>query len=58
MTTETDDPAFWLAQAKAARETAEQVLDQEMRDILGEIAKAYERVANHVRRGSFEPEDN
>jgi hypothetical protein len=54
MTTETDDPAFWLARAKAAREMAQQVLDEEMRDILGEIAKAYERVAGHVSHGSNE----
>jgi hypothetical protein len=54
MTTETDDPAFWLARAKAARDMAEQLLDEEMRDILGEIAKAYERVAGYVSRGSNE----
>ena len=58
MITETDDPAYWLTRAKEARETAEQIPDQEMRDILEGIAVAYERVADQVRRGSHELQVN
>jgi len=58
MTTETDDPAFWLARAKASRELAEKSPDQEMKDILEEIARRYEHVANQMRSGSHEPEIN
>jgi hypothetical protein len=58
MTRETDDPAFWLRRAKEVREIAEQLSDQEMRDILEEIARGYQRVAHQVRCGSHEPEVN
>jgi hypothetical protein len=58
MTTETDNPAYWLGRAEAVREIAEQGLDQVTRDILEEIARRYERVADHMQRGSSEPEIN
>jgi hypothetical protein len=54
MTTETDYPAYWLERAKEAREVTKQIPDEEMRDILEEIARRYERVADQVRRGSNE----
>jgi hypothetical protein len=56
MTTETDDPAYWLERAKETREITKQVPDQEMRDILEEIARCYERVADQVRHDSNEPQ--
>jgi len=58
MTTRTDDPAFWLKRAKDVREIAEQLQDEEMKDILEEIARGYERVAGQVHLGSNEPEVN
>jgi hypothetical protein len=58
MTTETDDPAYWLERAKETREVTKHIPDQDMKDILEEIARRYERVADQVRRGSSEPEVN
>jgi hypothetical protein len=55
MVTETDDPAYWLERAREAREVTKHLSDQDMRDILEEIAGRYERVADQVRRGSNEP---
>jgi hypothetical protein len=44
-----DDPAYWQNRADETREAAASTSDQEMKAILEEIAKGYERIAEHVR---------
>jgi len=54
----TDNPAYWLGQAKDVRETAKQISDQIMKDILEEIARGYERIADRVRKTSGTLDDH
>jgi hypothetical protein len=46
----TDDQNQWRARAKDTRQIAKQLEDQIKRDILEDIAKSYERIADHVTR--------
>ena len=48
MTDTSEDPAYWLERAKEARDAAKQVPNQEMKDILEQIAKSYEDIAKQV----------
>lgn len=43
-----DDPKQWLERAKDARQTARQLKDQSMKNIMEDIARGYERIADHV----------
>ncbi len=54
----TDNPAYWLDRAKDVRETAKQISDQTTKDILEEIARGYERIADQVRKTSGSLDDN
>jgi hypothetical protein len=58
MTTEIDNPDYWFERAKESREIAQRILNQDMKDILEKIAKGYERVADQVRHGSINSQDN
>jgi hypothetical protein len=46
----TDEPNLWLERAKDARQIAKQLEDQIMKGILEDIARSYERIADHVTR--------
>jgi hypothetical protein len=48
MTDPSDDPNYWLERAKETRDTAKQISDQKMRNILEKIAKGYEHVAELI----------
>jgi hypothetical protein len=45
-----DDPNHWLERAKDARAIAKQLKDEAMRNIMEDIAKSYERIADHATR--------
>jgi hypothetical protein len=45
-----EDPNYWLERAKDARQVAKQLEDKEMKNIMEDIAKSYERIASHVAR--------
>jgi hypothetical protein len=45
-----DDPNHWLGRAKDARAIAKQLKDKDMKDIMEDIAKSYERIADHATR--------
>jgi hypothetical protein len=45
-----DDPNHWLERAKDARQIAKRLTDIDMQNILEDIAKGYERIADHVTR--------
>jgi hypothetical protein len=57
MTTPADNPAYWLGRAKDAREIAGQVPDPEMKAILEEIAKGYERISEMIGYASSKLDD-
>jgi hypothetical protein len=46
-----DDRDHCLGRAKEARDAAKRISDQEMRNILEEIAKSYERIAELIASG-------
>jgi hypothetical protein len=52
MTTTSDKPAYWLGRSKDVRDMAEQISDHEMKAILEEIARGYERIAEHTGNAS------
>ncbi|MGA7327889.1 MAG: hypothetical protein WBX25_26245 [Rhodomicrobium sp.] len=54
----TDNPAYWLKRANDVRDIAKHISDQEMKDILEEIARGYERIADHVGQALNSPDDN
>jgi hypothetical protein len=45
-----DDPSYWLGRAKEMREMLKSVSDEEMREIIEEIAEGYERIAEGIVR--------
>ena len=45
-----DNPNHWLDRAKDAREIAKKLKDESMKNIMEDIARGYERIANHVSR--------
>ena len=50
-----DDPSYWLGRAKEMREMLEDVLSEDMRAIMEEIAEGYERVAERIVRQHNNP---
>jgi hypothetical protein len=50
-----DDPSYWLGRAKEMREMLEDVLSEDMRAIMEEIAEGYERVAERIVRQDNNP---
>jgi len=53
-----DDPNHWLERAKDARQTAKQLKDQSMKNIMEDIARGYERIADHVAGNLKAPGDD
>ena len=45
-----DDPSYWLGRAGEMREILKSVLDEEMSEIIEEIAEGYERIAKGIIR--------
>jgi hypothetical protein len=45
-----DDPSYWLGRAREVREMMKGVSDEEMREIIEEIADGYERIAERITR--------
>jgi hypothetical protein len=52
MSSDLDDPNYWVKRASDSREIAKHVGDKEMESILENIAKSYERIAERVRRST------
>ena len=50
MSKSVDDPGYWLGRARETRELLKSILDEEMREILEEIADGYERIAEQTAR--------
>jgi hypothetical protein len=53
-----DNPGYWLERANEVRELMKQMPDQVMRDILEEITKGCERIADQVGVASSDPNEN
>jgi hypothetical protein len=52
MTESVDSYAYWLRKAKDVRDISEQVADQKMNNILEDIARRYERIAEYALSAS------
>ena len=50
MSNSADDPSYWLGRAREVREMMKSVSDEEMREIIEEIADGYERIAEGITR--------
>ena len=46
----TDDPSYGVGRAEEVREMLDSILDEEMREILEDIAERYERIAEQTAR--------
>jgi hypothetical protein len=49
MTDRSDDPDYWLGRAEVVRDMAEQISDPQTKEILEDLAKGYERMAEYAR---------
>jgi hypothetical protein len=47
-----DDPTDWFERAKEAHHIAKQLQDENMKNIMEDIATGYERIADHVGHNS------
>jgi hypothetical protein len=50
-----DDPSYWRARAREMRDLLETVSDEEMKELIEDIAERYEHLAEGIARQQANP---